>query len=384
MAFGWISHHHCPGRERLALRHFTAGIGVEPTLRVASTNVASGRGSGPTGPLDAHRPAKSKGLPFGWSYRESALRVPEYAMLDVLDLDFRFRATQAGRLPDPAGPMARGAFGFALKRLVCVMRGRPCSGCSLERACIYPSVFAPAPPSDTKVMRLYEKAPPPFVMQVPEGAGRVAVGGMLSLRLVLIGAAEKAAPFAVLALGEAASRGFGKDRLTFELVDILTREGSPAVDVNGRLTAKSRTIETPPSPQSPVTVRFLSAVRLQSDGSLMTAERFAPAPFLMAAVRRIGLLAEFYGRPLVADFRTLKERAQEVTLLDADLKWSDATRYSSRQKQRLQVGGLVGRVKLDLATAQELWPYLHAVTVVAIGKATSMGLGAIEVTAEDR
>jgi len=305
-------------------------------------------------------------------------------MLDVLDLDFRFRTKQAGRLPDPAGPMARGAFGFALKRLVCVMRGRPCSGCALERACIYPSVFAPAPPSDSKVMRLYERAPPPFVMQVPEGAGQVAAGGILGLRLVLIGAAEKAAPFAVLALREAASRGFGKDRLAFDLADILTREGTQAVDVNGRLIAKSRTIETPPPPQSPVTVRFLSAVRLQSDGTLMTAERFAPAPFLMAAVRRIGLLAEFYGRPLAADFRTLKERAQEVTLLDADLRWVEATRYSSRQKQSLQVGGLMGRVKLDLSSTPDIWPYLHAATVVAIGKATSMGLGAIEVMAEDR
>jgi hypothetical protein len=55
--------------------------------------------------------------------------------------DFVFAPESDVRLQPYSGSVWRGAFGFTLKRLVCVMRMRPCTGCPLAAVCVFPRFF---------------------------------------------------------------------------------------------------------------------------------------------------------------------------------------------------------------------------------------------------
>jgi CRISPR/Cas system endoribonuclease Cas6 (RAMP superfamily) len=59
-----------------------------------------------------------------------------------------------------------------------------------------------------------------------------------------------------------------------------------------------------------------------------------------------------------------------------NVEWQDWTRYSSRQRTRMQMGGIVGSAELDTAGMDsEGWAGLWLGQWLHIGKQTSMGLG---------
>jgi hypothetical protein len=62
-----------------------------------------------------------------------------------------------------------------------------------------------------------------------------------------------------------------------------------------------------------------------------------------------------------------------------NLQWLDWERYSSRQKQKLRMGGLTGAVDLDGSQLADLWPYIWLGQWTHAGKGTSMGLGRFEI-----
>lgn len=69
------------------------------------------------------------------------------------------------------------------------------------------------------------------------------------------------------------------------------------------------------------------------------------------------------------------EQARRLEPAAVKLAWKDWTRYSSRQKTTMQMGGLVGEILLELAEDAPFWPYLWLGQWVHAGKGTSMGLG---------
>jgi hypothetical protein len=75
----------------------------------------------------------------------------------------------AARLPAFSGSTLRGAFGFALKRAVCVMSHRDCPRCLVRSRCIYPYVFETSAPADSKLAH-QQNAPHPFTLDPPAGA----------------------------------------------------------------------------------------------------------------------------------------------------------------------------------------------------------------------
>jgi hypothetical protein len=72
------------------------------------------------------------------------LRLHLLAMLPTLSLDLVFEAIDPVEIPPSSGSIWRGAFGYALKRVACVTRLRPCEGCPLEYSCVIPSCLTPA------------------------------------------------------------------------------------------------------------------------------------------------------------------------------------------------------------------------------------------------
>ena len=290
-----------------------------------------------------------------------------------------FEATGPWHPPEFAGSMVRGALGSALKRLVCVMRLQDCTGCPLEFACVYTSIFETRPMPGAGVMTRYDRAPHPFVLVV--GLDEPAEAGRLTVGLRLFGEATRAAPFALRALEEAAARGLGASRTPFRLV-AAGPEGEEAKPWAGGAW-RPGPIRGAPTPWAERTaLRFATPLRLKREGRLVTPEALTGGDIVMTLVRRIGLLAAFFGRDAVRlDFPALKAAAARAKLVEPQIAWRDLFRRSSRQNARLGIGGLVGAATLDLGADETLRELMAWAPVLHVGKGASMGLGRIEAVA---
>lgn len=124
-------------------------------------------------------------------------------------------------LPPYKGSTLRGGFGHAFKKVVCTVRNKECSDCLLKTQCIYSYVFETPPPEDSQILRKYEKAPHPFVIEPPfETKTNYQPGDTITFGLVLIGRAVEYLPYFIYTFEELGKMGIGKGKGKYELMDV--------------------------------------------------------------------------------------------------------------------------------------------------------------------
>ena len=305
---------------------------------------------------------------------------PAPPALEWCSYALEFSASQDGELPAFPGSAIRGAFGHALKRLVCVMRNRPCEGCPLEFSCLYTTLFETrAHPADGPAAVRDIRPPHPFVLKVEFLARRrIHKGDTLRFGLNLYGTAVSASPFVLRAMEEAGERGFGRNRLSFRLEGI--RQAGPQDDWSpGRAYPVPAIRDAPQASGISCRWHFATPLRLRSGGRPVDDRRLTPADLAMPVLRRLDLLVRHYGNPGQLRFQPdMKRRAGLLRFTHCELKWKRLQRYSSRQSTTHSVSGLMGDVGLDCSAVPEWGPILAWAPVIHVGKATSMGLGRVE------
>jgi hypothetical protein len=313
---------------------------------------------------------------------DSALDAPlaPGTRLPVARYRFTFRMREPLRLPDYAGSLLRGQFGAALRRTACMTGAKTCAGCPLLATCPYPAIFeAPAPASHH--LQKFSQVPNPYVIEPPLlGTRAIAAGEGLSFAMVLIGRALDQLPLIVYALQRALRHGLGEERAPGELLDIVWEHGEESVSVwesaSGRVRAHESALVLPRFDGcASASLEINTPLRLQDNGRPLAARDLSARKLATALVRRAALLFEFHADlpGLGAQAPALARHAE--TLADERvLVWHDWSRYSSRQKQSMTLGGVLGTWTLrgDVAPlAPWLWlgQWLHA------GKNATMGMG---------
>lgn len=294
-----------------------------------------------------------------------------------------WQASTALRLPDYAGSMLRGAFGHALRQLACMTRQKDCAGCPLLASCPYPAIFAPQPPA-THALQKFTQIPVPYVIEPPEwGARQINEGEAFSFNLVLIGRALRELPLIILAWRRAFARGVGSGDGTAELLGVIHCGQAQETEIHrpetGTIAPHTQEIafNTAPSDgaeQTELTLHFSTPLRLQKNGHALPPEKLDARTLLMALVRRASLLAEFHANgPLTADFAALL--AASAGIQDSKtLVWQDWARFSSRQQQKMVLGGVIGDWTLRGPIAPFI-PFLRLGEWLHVGKEAAFGLG---------
>lgn len=284
-----------------------------------------------------------------------------------------FTVTQTLRLPDYAGSLLRGAFGGALRRTACMTGEKDCKSCPLYRTCPYPAIFETPPPEQHQLQQ-FSQIPNPYVIEPPTwGAHTLHPGETLQFHLVLTGAALQQLPLISYAWQRAGQR-LGHGAAQLEQIEQQTPQGYIPVHLNGKALQHNTLVELTTDPISSATLEFVTPLRLQDNGSALGRQRLSESALLMALARRISLIAEqHWQRPLNIDFPAYKASLAQVQG-EATLNWRDWTRYSSRQQQTMQLGGVVGTWQLqqlppEAALLLRLGEWLH------VGKNASFGLG---------
>ena len=295
---------------------------------------------------------------------------------------FEFRVTRPIRLPDYAGSMLRGAFGHALRQLACMTRQKECAGCPLTGTCPYPAIFTPLPPA-THALQKFSQIPVPYVIEAPLwGTTPLAPGDTLAFHMVVIGRALRELPLIILAWRRALARGLGAGDGTAELVRVVhcAADGGD-IEIHrpeiGTIAPHEQALDphTGDGPEpSHATLHFATPLRLQQNGHALPPEKLDARTLLTALVRRASLLAEFHADgPLLTDFAALHAGCAGIRD-DKHLVWRDWTRYSSRQGQKMKLGGVVGTWSLA-GKLDSFMPFLRLGEWLHVGKEASFGLG---------
>ena len=298
-------------------------------------------------------------------------------------LRFDCEALEPIRLPPYSGSAWRGIIGHSLRRSVCVTRQPTCDGCLLRTQCAY-STFFESPPASPETAARYNALPHPFVLE-PELPGRhgIAPGEPLSIGITLIGPAADLTPYLIHAVQRAGTRGLGREGGRFGLQTVMQETELGSDHWQPIYAAERATLEPaetrlalPGRPPVSVRLQLHTPVRLKRNGRYLRAADLDARALLGALAARVALLAELYGSgPGVFERATAYAAIDQITLTPVDLEWVEWTRYSSRQRTHMQLGGVLGTLALRGPGVPVLWPLLLLGQWLHVGKATSFGLG---------
>lgn len=246
------------------------------------------------------------------------------------------------------------------------------------------------------MLRKYPHSPHPFVIEPPPEAATIyEPGTSFTFNLVLIGKGIDYFSYFIYAFEELGRLGLWRDRARCSLTEVCGESASPGEETwqtiyrgdqkvltNGFLVRTGRDLfddhaHVHDQPRE-VTLHLLTPMRLRFDETLVNHLDFHV--LIRNLLRRLSALSYFHcGRQLDLDFKGLIARAQEVKVEKAELRWVDWTRYSNRQKRKIQMGGLIGQVTYTGPLA-EILPFLRLGELVHLGKGTVFGLGQYQMT----
>lgn len=292
-----------------------------------------------------------------------------------------FVANTTINLSGYTGSAWRGLLGHSLRRLCCVTRASECRGCVLEQDCIYASIFE----SISSDSGRYHARPHPFVLIVPYlGKRSLKPGETITLGITLMGQAISAAPYLITAMREAGRMGMGRNHAQFSLyrVDAECHLGledwAPVSD--NLITLNNEPINDYariPKATKKADIVLLTPLRIKRKGQLIGPREFLAADFLRQLWRRAKDVSHFYADASQGIEITLpNSKADELNAhAQVNLAWRDWSRYSSRQRTLIKMGGVVGRIQLHGELVKDWWPLLWMGQWLLLGKGTSMGLG---------
>ncbi|MFH1749156.1 MAG: CRISPR system precrRNA processing endoribonuclease RAMP protein Cas6 [Planctomycetota bacterium] len=302
-------------------------------------------------------------------------------MLKYTDLNFRVRFEEEGRLPAYRGTTLRGAFGYALKRTVCVVKHRQCEVCLLRSHCAFPQLFEGVPPPLRDFMRKYPYVPQPMVLRVKtKDAISVTPGARYSFGIRLLGPAVSFYPYAVFAVMEMGRRGLGSNRVPFVVEGVDDNQNSIYANPHGESLQEPEcreiTLGHDIRSHGLLKLTFLTPLRLRTNGMLNCNPDLSA--ILRGAIRRLRILTNFYGDPtqLPADIGPVIAVAEKATRVDQHVELYSISRHSQRQGADMRLDGVVGHVIYECSDP-ELLAWLQAASVCHLGKATSFGFGRI-------
>jgi len=285
------------------------------------------------------------------------------------------------------GSTIRGAFGVALKRSVCVTRQPDCSGCMLRYSCVYSYIFETPMPADTKVMKKQSHVPHPFCLSDISGLRKNSykAGETFAFTLTLVGKSIEFLPYCVYAMIRLSHAGIGKGRGKFKLlyikemaVDYQCRNDIYADDVL-HIPQQFLTVEIAEqlmqqyTDKNRITLHFISPFRIKYRNKIWDQLEFHI--LFRSLIRRLANLAFFHcNRKVDIDFKSIIDKAISIQISEQNLSWYDWGRYSTRQKEWMNFGGLVGEITYE-GDISAFIPFLILGSWVNIGKGTAFGLG---------
>jgi CRISPR-associated endoribonuclease Cas6 len=256
------------------------------------------------------------------------------------------------RLPYFIGSQLRGAFGYALKKTVCINPSFECDACFAKSNCIYHDFY--------EAKNEYHNYRFDFEL------GK----DYYYFNLYLFDSACQSAPYIVSALYQMISKiGFGKDRVTYTDFDMYVNDNSILENNQIKLPADYKTEFSLDSYCPDIMIKFITPIRIKKQNK-----------FLRDDIELIDILSSInrrYYDLINQDYQKLSvDNSFEV--ISKEIQYKELTRRSNRQKTTMNLGGLLGELKIKNID-QKTYELLKIAEVIGVGKQTVFGLGKIKI-----
>lgn len=288
-------------------------------------------------------------------------------------------------LPPPKGTVLRDGVGYMFKRLAC-SESYPCDGdCVQGNSCPYSYVFETRLPEVSQVLHNFTEVPRPFIIEVSNDShNHILPGEQLVFGLILVGHGIQYLPYFVAVFRELGWVGLGHTRGKYSLISVdaispydqkservYQIDEHLALQLSDFIITKNLVVAYASNlPTDRLTMEFVTPARLKHQGRWVG----EGPPFevlIKSLLGRISSLSYFHCQErLEVDFRELIDRAAHIKITEKKTDWQDWSRFSGRQKQRIEMGGLVGTITY----AGDLKDFL---LFLALGELVHVGKGAV-------
>lgn len=301
--------------------------------------------------------------------------------LAIGEYRFTLIANEPISIPEFSGSLLRGSFGWALRGLTCTTQAESCEGCALYSDCSFPALFNPKP--NESLAKRFPSIPAPYLFIPPHNIQDEILkeDETFTFHLTLFGNyAISQLPLIILAWQRASYIGLGKGKAQAELlkVDHLTQHGAQMIYRmdEKKVEAHQPQVKLQPlkMPLTSITLKIMTPTRIQYENKLINGDQLTARIFLNALQRKALLYGVCY---LNLDIEKLP--LAENIACDAKLYRHSFYRYSNRQKQKMNLEGVLGTIKLS-GDLSSWWPLLQLGQYTHIGKNTSFGLGYYQIT----
>ncbi|MBN2090430.1 CRISPR system precrRNA processing endoribonuclease RAMP protein Cas6 [candidate division KSB1 bacterium] len=278
---------------------------------------------------------------------------------------------------------------MSFRKTCCVMENQDCRVCQLNQSCAYAYIFETPQTDKLNINYQSSNLPHPFVIEPPATDRRIFnPGDEINFGLVLIGRSLDYLPYFVFAFYQLGQMGLGSGKGKFHLKSVLAidqPEGAPEnqiYDDKTQMLNNDFSVWNLPDilaasekkASESLRLNFLTPTRLIDQNQLAN---HLPFELLMRSIlRRVSLLGRIHcGSNWDLPFNEIIEIAQNsIKIIRENFHWNDWERYSTRQKQRMKLGGIIGTVTYTGFLAPFI-PFILLGEFVHLGKNTTFGLG---------
>lgn len=285
----------------------------------------------------------------------------------------------------------RGAFGYQLRRLACSVPSEECQACMLRQSCVFAYLFETPVPEESKVMKKYPKAPHPFIFRAPEASFEgCTYREPFHVYGTLVGKSMVHMPYIVYTFMKLGENGLGQGRGKYSITSVraskddeegleLLKESSTGLQIKNlpRYLPSWITENAHENHSFDINMNFLTPLRVKYNGRFVRKLEFHH--LIRNFIRRLSMLCYFHAEKMPeVDYKAIVKAAELIEAGDMNTNRLYYRRYSGRQKQTMEMGGLVGNAVFKDVPYQ-FYRMLRLMEFMGVGKNTTFGMGQVKV-----
>lgn len=269
----------------------------------------------------------------------------------------------------------RSVLGKNLRNMCCVSHKTLCPDCLYKKNCAYSVIFESIVESDNNLLHGTNRVSHPFSITQSSEVSRTKSSTDFDFTITLFGNSCKYLPYIYASMYKAGDEGLFKERTKFKINDVLVGDDSILqndMELKNCSPFVFKIAESEKKSKGEILVELKTPLRFKIEGKYT--KDFSSADFFRALWRRAKTLFLMYGDE--TEFPMLPKT--ECKIVNPNLKWKDFRHYSARQKDVMNLGGVVGNFKLLGGFTDFELKLLELNKIANAGKNTNFGLGQID------
>lgn len=272
----------------------------------------------------------------------------------------------------------RSMIGKNLRSMCCISKQSTCSECMYNKTCAYIFLFETILLQENPLLPGTNRASHPFALSTKK-LQRENPLSEFNFTITLFGKAVEYLPYIYAAVVRSGKDGLFKSRTQFEVVDVSIDGKNIMINENQLDTGIppkewSFDFNNNDKKQAEILVELKSPLRFKTNGKYSL--DFSARDFMKCLYRRAKTLCMLYGT--WEDELNNYEPTECISIEGKNLRWLDFNHYSARQKEEMELGGVLGSFKLSGEFSSFELALFELNRIANTGKNTNFGLGQID------